>query len=344
MNNRLLFNKVIFWTIILSALLIVIIVYSAVISYQVREQRIKATLTAAPAATAEALEFRYQKGMGYLNTGRWLEAQAELEFVFEIDPNYKDVQTRLTEVYAQVAELKLTPTLLPPTPSQPAPAPTAKLILGNELVAAYSFSGNANDETGSGNHGTIFGAVLTEDRLGRANSAYSFDGIDDYIEIPQHSSLNTTQGVSLVAWILVKGLDFFPGIVSKGNVGNYQESYTMYLTPESRLGFLVNRNGTSGGRDEIEAGAKIPLGTWTHVAGVYDGSTLYTYINGVQMGSSFHGGGIFTVSDPILIGKNERQSSNLPTSFFNGSIDEVKIFGRALSPEEVQALFKESTP
>lgn len=71
-------------------------------------------------------------------------------------------------------------------------------------VAAYSFSGNANDETGSGNHGTLLGAVLTKDRLGRADSAYSFDGVDDYIEIPQPPGLNPSQGVSLVAWILVK--------------------------------------------------------------------------------------------------------------------------------------------
>ena len=55
--------------------------------------------------------------------------------------------------------------------------------LNDGLVAYYPFNGNANDESGNGNDGTVNGATLTEDRCGNANSAYSFDGADDYIDI-----------------------------------------------------------------------------------------------------------------------------------------------------------------
>jgi hypothetical protein len=55
----------------------------------------------------------------------------------------------------------------------------------DSLVGYWSFSGNANDKSGNNNHGTVNGATLTEDRFGIPNSAYIFDGIDDYITLPQ---------------------------------------------------------------------------------------------------------------------------------------------------------------
>jgi hypothetical protein len=54
--------------------------------------------------------------------------------------------------------------------------------LNDGLMVHYPFNGNANDESGSGNHGTVYGATPTEDRFGNPNSAYYFDGIDNYIE------------------------------------------------------------------------------------------------------------------------------------------------------------------
>jgi len=71
----------------------------------------------AATATAEALEAHYQKGLGYMNIERWEEAKAELEQVFEVDPNYKEVQTKLSEVEGKLAEIRaLTPTTAPDTP------------------------------------------------------------------------------------------------------------------------------------------------------------------------------------------------------------------------------------
>ena len=86
----------------------------------------RATAVAAPTATAEALEVRYQKGLGYINMGRWDEAKAELEQVFEVDPGYKDVQARLVDVEARLADIRAltsTATLVPT--NTPTPATTA---------------------------------------------------------------------------------------------------------------------------------------------------------------------------------------------------------------------------
>ncbi len=206
------------------------------------------------------------------------------------------------------------------------------------LVAYYPFNGNANDESGNGHHGTVLGTVLTEDRLGKTDSAYSFDGKDNYIEVAHDASLNPTEEISLAAWIWARQYEFYPAVVNKGNVGTGNESYSLYLTPEGKLGCLLNRDGTPGGRTANELGPAIPLKTWTHVACTYDGETIRTYINADEVGKKPHTGGIFITPDPVLIGKSERLSSNYPTTFFDGSIDEVEIYSRSLLPEEIRAL------
>lgn len=82
----------------------------------------QATAVAAPTATAQALEAHYQKGLGYMNMGQWPEAKMELEQVFAVNPNYKDVQTKLKELEAVIT--KLTPTAKPLACSISLPLPS----------------------------------------------------------------------------------------------------------------------------------------------------------------------------------------------------------------------------
>ncbi len=77
------------------------------------------------------------------------------------------------------------------------PAPTPKPFLTDGLVAYYPFDGNADDASGNGNHGIVHGATLTMDRFDNADSAYSFDGVDDYIVSSSDISLNTTYSILL---------------------------------------------------------------------------------------------------------------------------------------------------
>lgn len=90
----------------------------------------RATVQAAPAATREALEVTYQKGLAYMNLGRWSDAKSELEQVLESDPNYREVQSKLADVMAQLEKSStVTPVALPTTVDTPSPTSTPRTIV-----------------------------------------------------------------------------------------------------------------------------------------------------------------------------------------------------------------------
>jgi len=86
--------------------------------------------------------------------------------------------------------------------------------LYNGLVAYYPFNGNANDESGKGNNGTVEGAALVEDRFGNADRAYFFDG-DDYINAGNTIELIKNNALSIAVWIKSEEYSGIQGIVSK---------------------------------------------------------------------------------------------------------------------------------
>ena len=121
------------------------------------QTKAQATAAAAPTATAEALEAHYQKGLGYMNIGRREEAKAELEQVFEVDPNYKEVQAKLAEVEVEIA--KLTPTATPTSLATSTPPATATpSIITLKPQAASSFQNEGTTSTDD--------TVLLEDKDG----------------------------------------------------------------------------------------------------------------------------------------------------------------------------------
>ena len=90
--------------------------------------------------------------------------------------------------------------------------------LNDGLVAYYPFNGNANDESGNGNDGSVNGATLTEDRFDNENSAYSFDGVNDYIVVNDSDDLDNTNKLTISTWIFPLKLaanSYANGILSK---------------------------------------------------------------------------------------------------------------------------------
>jgi hypothetical protein len=214
-------------------------------------------------------------------------------------------------------------------------------IFVDGLLVYYPFDGDASDASGHGHTGTIVGATLTSDRFGNANAAYSFDSTR-YIIVQHSDTLKFTQALTLSAWVYEKQKGNYPGIINKGNVGNYVESFAIYISPLNKIGFLINISGTQTGRYLLESYDTLSLNTWTHIVCTYDSFVMCLYLNGQLAVTNYFPGLIFNTADNILIGKSDRSNSANPPTFFNGSIDEVYIMNRALSSAEILQMYNQS--
>jgi len=199
----------------------------------------------------------------------------------------------------------------------------------NAELAHWKFDGNANDSSGNSNNGTETGSpVYVPGRIG--NLALSFDGIDDYVNCGSSLAFDViSNAVTISCWIKVDSFDKeWQAIVTKGEnswrLSRRAETNSLHfaasgLTPQHWLDGNINVND----------------GQWHHVAGVYDGAKLYLYIDTVMDVSIDAIGTINANNSNIYIGENE----GFPGRCFNGSIDDVRIYNRALSKEEIIQLY-----
>lgn len=216
------------------------------------------------------------------------------------------------------------------------------------LVAAYLFNGNANDSSGNGHDGTVYGATLTADRHGHANSAYSFDGVDDYIGVPYHSDFQLPE-FSAAAWIY-PAVDL-TGVLATTVVSRGED----YSTDDAAFYFGTAGTGHPWGSGVVsmyedfrgrEAWCSTDVfpqpGGWTHLAvtRAADGE-LTIFVDGMRTGVWYHTP-IPTdhCYQDLLIGAYAYHSggSDLIGNYFPGLIDDVMIYGRALSRSEVADL------
>jgi hypothetical protein len=221
------------------------------------------------------------------------------------------------------------------------------------LVGWWPGDGNAKDITPADHDGTLKDDKKdpspdtdTAFTTGEVGQAFLFDGEDDYVDVPYKSDLNPANAITVDAWINLSstGNTFYPSIIQMGNVGNYAESYALYVDTSLKVAFLVNINGTALGRATATSSTAISRGTWYFVAGTYDKATgsVNVYVNGKLAGSTTHtdvgsisltGRTLNATTNDLLLGKADRTStpSPYPDSYFSGKIDEVELFNRALS-------------
>lgn len=205
--------------------------------------------------------------------------------------------------------------------------------LGQGLLGYWAFNGNARDSTPYADNLTVHGAPsLTTDREGRANSAYSVvDTNNDYFTVPAGSMFNGAGGLTYNIWLMRTAVSTgsqWPEILGANNTHVYygirSQNYGDNLTFEYGTSPY---SGAAWGAISIKN--PIPLNQWHMFTITYDGSTLKSYYDGsfvtsqasITLNPSF--GGI-----DILSGGN-----------FNGSVDDVRIWNRALTASEVSALY-----
>jgi hypothetical protein len=208
----------------------------------------------------------------------------------------------------------------------------SQLDLNDGLVGYWSFDfENAEDESINNNHGTVYGATPTDGISGRA---FLFDGIDDYIMVPDSPSLDITQEVTLSVWVILDTIvtDEPPVFVYKrGDGADADEVYKLGVDSYGvgLVDFRINS-------DPVEGGSLL-LSKWHHVVGTFDGSVKKIFLDGVQVVDETHVATIQTSSRHLYIGVDQ-DIWNM-NQFLDGIIDEVRIYSRALTKDEVEYLY-----
>lgn len=222
----------------------------------------------------------------------------------------------------------------------------------NGLVAWYPFNGNANDESGNGNNGTVNGAILTTDRFGNSNTSYLLN--NNYIQVQNSLVLNPQQQLSLSSWVYINHYLNDQAIISK-SYSSAIEPFIQYClkmggssTSNRVTQFQVNLNGI---RYTIETISEIPLNTWVMITGTFNGQSLNLYLNGVAQTqiSSYIGltkqsskltltGLISSYNTAVNFGRWQAGGANQP-QYIDGKIDDVGIWNRALKQEEITDLY-----
>ena len=212
--------------------------------------------------------------------------------------------------------------------------------LTNGLIAYYPFNGNANDASGRANHGSNYGALLTSDCFGSTNSAYYFNGTDSYIRASADSLPTTNRTVAF--WFYANTVDAGLGVLGYGGYGG--------------ASFLMLMNQNDGGQNQYETQGHnrinrllAPMGTnvvgvWHHWAVTILGSRTTMFIDGKEIGA----GDVFStptgvIGKDLIIGTDVAPNGIGPYSdgnagLFHGALDEVRIYNRALSSEEIATL------
>ena len=203
------------------------------------------------------------------------------------------------------------------------------------MVAWWPGDGNGSDIIG-GNNGTLMNGVTFAQ--GKVGQAFSFDGTNDYVEIPHSAAFNLLSGHTVDLWVKLDAypvLGSYTPLVSKWVSGSEDKGLAIFPTGKISY-YLFN---TFGGVP-LSSSTVLALGTWYHIAATYDGTTAKIYINGLMDASKPASGDVSDGIGKLYFGYNpDLFASGVSLSPFKGLADEIEWFNRALTTNEVAAIY-----
>jgi hypothetical protein len=212
------------------------------------------------------------------------------------------------------------------------------------VAAYYPLAGSTKDYSNNSNNATVInGAAPAPDRFGNSGGAYSFNGSNQYVVATDSASLDLSNQFTLAAWINPAAGMQDPqqgGIISKVGGGGGNNGYQLAITNNNQtILCLFNSPGETWGTTSLAAAAPVPVGQWSHLACTYDGDSIRIYLNGTQV-----------TSKPVGAKSIINSASNLRISgddngnvWFNGSIAEALVAGKALSAQEIAQIQVDGT-
>lgn len=227
----------------------------------------------------------------------------------------------------------------------------AQTDITNGLQLYYPFNGNAIDASGNNNNPSFNNATLTADRLGNANSAYHFNGINSYIRIPNNPSLNFGNTITLSVWVKPTGFYYdichANSILSKGSASFLPGNYALRFDDA----LFTDGQGCSGDRlkDSVHQnfrGTATPLkaytpfikkNQWYSLVYTNDGNTARLYVD-CELKYAVNFKEHFTNDEDLFLGKTD---DSLFPFWLNGDLDDLRIYDRALTEKEIFTLCNE---
>jgi len=227
--------------------------------------------------------------------------------------------------------------------------------LKNGLVAYYPFRGNANDESGNGNNGSVNGATLAMDRNGNSGNAYYFNGISNYVSFSLNSignAINISSEFTTSIW--VKTSDLYGPLISMQGVGGFEYDFHIGTLADvvqnpGNYGMLVRDNCCGTGNNIF--GSNVVNNIW-HMLTVIRlrGGTLKLYKDGILDATSSEGQGGSLKFSPNFIafgadlswvngGSNCNSCNSNDQQHLNGMLDDISIWNRALTQSEITYLY-----
>jgi hypothetical protein len=212
-------------------------------------------------------------------------------------------------------------------------------------VGWWPFNGNANDESGNGNNGTVNGAILTNDRFGIVGKAYSFNGVSDFINCG-NSPIFNQNNITISLWanhfqypqsrdhtLFSKGA-YNPGEIGyRATINADMKAYFIYSVDPLGPGFVNSTNNQS-------------LNQWDHYVFIKNNDSLKIFINGTLNNLFVHPRSPLNNSSPFFIGGHRDPFFPLPSyvDYWNGKIDDVAIWSRVLTQQEITNLYNVAAP
>jgi tetratricopeptide (TPR) repeat protein len=258
----------------------------------------------------------------YFNQAKIFEKNNEINLLLLFAKKSKEINPDYSSWYLQLAE-KYKP----------------KIPIDG-LVAFYPFNGNANDESGNGNDGTVYGALLTTDRNGKIDCAFNFNGTTSYIKV-DGSQFAFTNNLTLAVWINPDNYQAaYAGILDKCHAETQSNWVLQRVSTKNAfyLGCNIGRNCKEWiGYDVAELDAPYIANQWNFLTITKENGVVRTFSNGKLISSyNFNQSAICTTNSPLYIGAVKSQNRN-----FKGKIDDIRIYNRALTEQEIQSLYKE---
>jgi hypothetical protein len=204
------------------------------------------------------------------------------------------------------------------------------------LVGWWPFNGGANDESGNSNNGNVNGAILTNDRNGNTNSAYLFD-IANNVEIPHNNIYNSSE-MTISLWFNVSSFDT-QVLLSKRESSGWGNSFELNIGQANNMNGIGTTWSVGGNQSLSYLNENILNNQWDNFVFVYKSDSVLLFLNGLYVNGALSNGNLNSNNLPITIGS---RGNGLHQTI--GKIDDIAIWNRVLTPQEINVLFTACSP